>query len=921
MIFTKLRIKNFGKFNDLELEFGDKLNIIYGPNEAGKSTILAFIKAMLYGMTSKKRSIRENDCLRFQPWHGDFGAGELYFKDEKNREFFIKRKLGNRRDALQVSDVQTGRRISRYERTAPGEVILGLKEAAFSRTIYVHQLGCPISPDKNDEIMARLMNLHQTGEEQVSLQKLLADLEKERKKLTISSGKGKLDILRKLRSDIQQEREAVEKLHEENITDQAELNVLGERKTALEEKISDLEKNREIIKKHKQYLEYERLRTYQEELNSLEKDLAQIEKDLLCGDNLVDGQFLQEVKTKIIDWQNKDKQAQDLEKELQDKSLAREKVAGVLKESRGFAELGDVTEAQVFLKEQNKKALSEKLFQLEKERKEKEELERQLEEKKSGLGSLAAFYNLTPAEEEEMTKNEELRQRLEDELKKDIQVDSLRRDLIKDKLKNAQIFMVAGLVAVVAGIILGWFFHPVSYLISLIGVILGCYGFFQARKQKADLSQVEMRISGAAQRDSLRRELEQLTGKLNDFYRRFGAADSRQFAALRRKFESENNEIAIIDSKISDRTDRLSGEEEKELRKQMQECADYLQNILDRTASKSLPDFYEKWQAFSKYKKEKENLDQEIAGLKNRLEQLFSQMQEGEKAICGMLQIDMDGREVVREAERLVKEYEGKLARKNELVISFETNKKNFQERLAGRDFADLAAAASAYRMQGIYEPAIVENEEELEINLKELNEERLDTAQRITGLEERINSRFHHARDLSIIDGELEQVTAQINRYEEILDALDLTKNVFNEAFEELQHSFAPALNKNVSAILKKITRGTYSEVGVADDYSITIKDNTQWGRELDFFSNGTLDQVYFALRLGIIGLAYDSEMRLPLILDDSFVQYDDVRLASVLEYLNEYAQEHQVLLFTCHRREAEILQGQEFKFIVLET
>ncbi|QNB45481.1 AAA family ATPase [Thermanaerosceptrum fracticalcis] len=84
MIITKLRIKNFGKVNDLKVEFGEKLNVVYGANEAGKTTILAFIKAMLYGMTSRKRDIRENDRLRFQPWNGDFGEGELYFRDEKN---------------------------------------------------------------------------------------------------------------------------------------------------------------------------------------------------------------------------------------------------------------------------------------------------------------------------------------------------------------------------------------------------------------------------------------------------------------------------------------------------------------------------------------------------------------------------------------------------------------------------------------------------------------------------------------------------------------------------------------------------------------------------------------------------------------------------------------------------------------------
>ena len=50
MIFTKLRVRNFGKLQELEINLGEKLNIIFGSNEAGKTTILAFLKAMLYGM-------------------------------------------------------------------------------------------------------------------------------------------------------------------------------------------------------------------------------------------------------------------------------------------------------------------------------------------------------------------------------------------------------------------------------------------------------------------------------------------------------------------------------------------------------------------------------------------------------------------------------------------------------------------------------------------------------------------------------------------------------------------------------------------------------------------------------------------------------------------------------------------------------
>ncbi|QNB45482.1 hypothetical protein BR63_03605 [Thermanaerosceptrum fracticalcis] len=651
-------------------------------------------------------------------------------------------------------------------------------------------------------------------------------------------------------------------------------------------------------------------------MNSLQKDLEQIDEHLLCGDSLVDSQFLQEVQTNLIDWQNKDKQAKELEKELKEKSLELEKIEAVLGGFPGFEGLADNTGAQVILKEKNKETLTEKLSLFEKQRKEKEELEQQLVIKKSGLGLLTAFYELTPAEEEEIAKKEELKRKLEDEQKKDSQVDTLRRDIISDKLKSAQIFIVSGLVAVVAGIIIGLVFHPVSYVVSLFGAIAGFYGFSQAKKQKAALAEIEKRLSTAGQSDSLKKELEKVTADLSTVYQRFGASDSQQFAALKRGFVLVNNEITIIEAKIRDRTDQFSPEEEEELRSQLKESTDYLQNILALTGCNSVNDFNEKLKKFSEHINSKENIRREIENLKNRVDKLFSMMREIEKAICEKLHLELVGREAIGKAETLIKEFEVKLTRKKELTIRIETNKKNYQERLAGRSMVDIAATAEEYKAQDGNEHDI-EDEEDLELKLKELNEERLDIAKKITGLESGISNRFKDLRDIATIEEELELVTQQIKQYEEILEALDLAKNMLSESFEELQNSFGPILNNNVGSILKKITRGKYSDVGVAENYSITIKDDTQWDRELEFFSNGTLDQVYFALRLGIIGLAYDSDIKLPLILDDTFVQYDDERLASVLEYLLEYAEQHQVLLFTCHRREAEILQGKEFNYI----
>ena len=86
MRFVDLRISGFGKFHNLAMEFGPGVNVIYGRNEAGKSTLHSFLRAMLYGVNTKERDrqgyIAEKN--RYQPWGGGpmEGSVELIWKGQ-----------------------------------------------------------------------------------------------------------------------------------------------------------------------------------------------------------------------------------------------------------------------------------------------------------------------------------------------------------------------------------------------------------------------------------------------------------------------------------------------------------------------------------------------------------------------------------------------------------------------------------------------------------------------------------------------------------------------------------------------------------------------------------------------------------------------------------------------------------------------
>ena len=69
MIIKDIRLINFGKFHDTEIHFERGLNIVYGENEAGKTTIHTFIRGMLFGIDKQRGKASGKDTYtKYEPW-------------------------------------------------------------------------------------------------------------------------------------------------------------------------------------------------------------------------------------------------------------------------------------------------------------------------------------------------------------------------------------------------------------------------------------------------------------------------------------------------------------------------------------------------------------------------------------------------------------------------------------------------------------------------------------------------------------------------------------------------------------------------------------------------------------------------------------------------------------------------------------
>ena len=150
--------------------------------------------------------------------------------------------------------------------------------------------------------------------------------------------------------------------------------------------------------------------------------------------------------------------------------------------------------------------------------------------------------------------------------------------------------------------------------------------------------------------------------------------------------------------------------------------------------------------------------------------------------------------------------------------------------------------------------------------------------------------------RELDAVNGHIAKLT-QTNR------ALELALKTLEAATAELQRRFAPRIAEAARDIFSKLTDGRYHRLNLTQELTVnTATSEDVETRPAIWRSDGTIDQLYLALRLAV---ARELTPEAPLILDDALVRFDDTRHGLAMEILRQEAETKQVILFTCQGRE----------------
>ena len=182
----------------------------------------------------------------------------------------------------------------------------------------------------------------------------------------------------------------------------------------------------------------------------------------------------------------------------------------------------------------------------------------------------------------------------------------------------------------------------------------------------------------------------------------------------------------------------------------------------------------------------------------------------------------------------------------------------------------------------------------------------------------DRLSGQLHALGDPAVLESSIRDMEANRGRLEEEYQAIRLALDTLDSANTALQSRFSPALGRRAAEIFSQLTEGRYS--GVVLDRSLRLSAEPAGDtvyRDAALLSAGAADQLYLAVRLAICDLVLPAEARVPIVLDDALANFDDRRCAAALRYLKETAKTRQILLFTCHSREADFFAGDGEVFI----
>lgn len=181
MKIENIKINNYGNLKQKEINLKDNINIIYGKNETGKSTLLNYLKNIFYGISKNKNGKEISDYEKYLPWTGEEFSGKIKYQLNNGNIFEIFRDFNKKNPIIfdkNLENISADFKIDKKDGNQYFYEQTGIDEKAYLSTIMSPQQEVVLDNQSQSILVQKLANIAGTGEDKVSFQKAMDRLNK-----------------------------------------------------------------------------------------------------------------------------------------------------------------------------------------------------------------------------------------------------------------------------------------------------------------------------------------------------------------------------------------------------------------------------------------------------------------------------------------------------------------------------------------------------------------------------------------------------------------------------------------------------------------------------------------------------------------------------------------------------------------------
>lgn len=877
-------IAGFGKFENVHMDFSDGLNAAVWDNGWGKSTLLIYIKAMLFGMeySRKKNVLVERD--HYRPWEASSYGGSLTIETD-GRRYRIERHFGRRNtdDTFALYDDVTGMESEDYTE-AIGQELFGVDRESFERSVFVaHE---SLETGMTDSLNAKIGDMATASDDINNFDNAISSLE-EAKKVYDSRSKTNPSKLRRIRARMRRCNEALEQIPAINDSIDKQRNVLEEKRQSLIE--LKTEKNRLLDEIAVSSKKEQNMGVYKEKIETSERLSAVIkEQEDFFGGNIPERSDIDKVDECERQLELDTKQRDSLKQEFpSDEEIARMETlfgSGVPSEE----------DIDVWV-EKAENVLSLRL---------KSEHLKMSEDDAAKLNDLKSYFSeVNPTDEEikhAMSDATDLAQLngMVDTLEEQYRNVKIKNEMtISDSLETGRpsgmLYGVFGVLVLLAG--------AIAFTVALggpSGTILGIV-FFAAAAAVAILVFSSRKKSTREKNDresSMKQEEENALEALRQKQEERDAKKQKTMEFLSGFLVSPQDSYTQMISEIQKKKeayDRLLSQEEQSLSS--------ASGALEELASLQV----ELYTSLSKYASEYDMdlyVDHSESELLEKIKEDVKKYEEYTDNMAAYTALELSINSCQKTVDEFLSRYPDNGMSVKERLLDIRRRLDHYKNNsvILARAQAQIAEYEKTNEIDE--ETKSVEELQKrqtvLDDRIDELNEQIVKAKETLSETTDKLEELEEEGDEIIHLRQEEAECRAKIELYDDTISYLTKAKEAF---LAKYMGPLREGLKKYASTI-----GGVENPPVPVESFSldmnlnikITDKGTTRSG---EYLSSGYRDMLFVCARLALLDVMYTNEKPV-LILDDPFANLDESKIRQAMDMLKDISRDRQILYYTCH-------------------